>query len=149
MQGCKSRGGMGGIHPPPPIFDLHPPIISIFAQIVLIFSITVQWKYLRGRKVQDGQNLLGVKAILTRNGEIRVASKKRSSKKIGRKWVEKHEFGHAKMQKFSRRRNLKIIPPVSKKSPKYADHPPPPCWTRICSPDCIRESKWWYSIVDR
>ena len=50
--------------------------------------------------------------------------------------VEKNmSFGHAKIQEFCQRINLKIIPPpISKKSPKYADHPPPQCWTRICSP---------------
>ena len=73
--------------------------------------------------------------------------KKRSSKKLGGKSVEKHELGHAKIQKaknsftktaqkFSQTRILKIIPPISKKSAKYGDHPLQ-CWTRICSPDCI------------
>ena len=71
--------------------------------------------------------------------------KKKVTKQIWMKWLEKHEFGYAKIQnkkisftdaaqKFSQIKYLKIIPPISKKSPKYADHPPK-YWTRICNPD--------------
>ena len=53
---------------------------------------------------------------------------KKVIKKFGDKWVGKHEFGSTKIRKTKISSTiLKIIPPpppISKKSPKYADHPP-------------------------
>ena len=55
-------GGMGGYIPPPQYLTSIPPIISIFAQCALTFFHNDAMKIFRGggRKMQDGQNCLGV-----------------------------------------------------------------------------------------
>ena len=61
---AANPGGMGDIHPPPQYLTSIPPIISIFAHCSESPNIFLPWlerKIFGGRKMQDRENLLGVK----------------------------------------------------------------------------------------
>ena len=62
-----------------------------------------------------GKNLLGVKAILARNGEENGGEQKKGHQKNRE---EIHEFGHAKIKSSPKEEILKSSPPISKKITK-------------------------------
>ena len=123
-QGCKSRGDGGYI--PPQYLTSIPPIILILPiaqHAPIFFSNGSNGKDFGGRNMQGGGNFLGIKEFEQEMGKKGWRAKKTSSKNVvgmSRKtWVWVYQKNSPKQEILK-----SSPPPISKRSPKYADQPP-------------------------